>query len=169
MKVTGFNHLSIGSRDLDESARFYVEVLGMETIPTYNFGFKTRYLRCGDLQLHLFQLEDSIPTYQHFALDVDDFHAAYEAAKKIGALDYTAFRNPVNELPDGCVQMYLRDPTGNLIEIDWPDVTTLDRSRILEMKLLSEFATQDAEGLKASLYLDRPHMKPDIASKLAAH
>jgi len=169
MKVTGFNHLSIGSRDLDESTRFYVEVLGMETIPTYNFGFKTRYLRCGDLQLHLFQLEDSIPTYQHFALDVDDFHGAYEAAKTIGALDSTAFRNPVNELPDGCVQMYLRDPTGNLIEIDWPDVTTLDRSRIPEMKLLSEFATQDAEGLKASLYLDRPHMKPDIAAKIASH
>jgi hypothetical protein len=27
------------------------------------------------------------------------------------------------------------------------------------MRLLSEFATQDNEGLKASLYLDRPHMK----------
>jgi hypothetical protein len=90
---------------------------------------------------------------------VDDFHAAYDAAKAMGALDSTAFRNPVNELPDGCVQMYLRDPAGNLIEIDWPDVGTLDRSRIPEMKLLSEFAEQNAEGLAASLYLDRPHLK----------
>ena len=88
---------------------------------------------------------------------MDDFHAAYEAAKAIGALDSTAFRNPVNELPDGCVQMYLRDPAGNLLEIDWPDVNTLDRSRIPEMKLLTEFAEQDDEGLTASLYLDRPH------------
>jgi hypothetical protein len=56
--------------------------------------------------------------------------------------------------------MYLRDPAGNLLEIDWPDVGTLDRSRIPEMKLLTEFAEQDAEGLKASLYLDRPHLKP---------
>ena len=71
----------------------------------------------------------------------------------------TAFRNAVNELPDGCVQMYLRDPAGNLIEIDWPDVATLDRSRIPEMKLLTEFAEQDDEGLAASLYLDRPHLK----------
>jgi len=53
----------------------------------------------------------------------------------------------------------LRDPSGNLIEIDWPDVETLDRSRIPEMKLLSEFAKQNEEGLAASLYLDRPHMK----------
>jgi catechol 2,3-dioxygenase-like lactoylglutathione lyase family enzyme len=160
MKVTGFNHLSIGTKDLAKSVRFYQTVLGMEVIPSYNFGFKTKYLRCGDLQLHIFELEDHVPLYQHFAVDVDDFHAAYDAAKAIGALDSTAFRNAVNELPDGCVQMYLRDPSGNLIEIDWPDVRTLDRSRIPEMKLLSEFAEQDAEGLRASLYLDRPHLKP---------
>jgi hypothetical protein len=47
-------------------------------------------------------------------------------------------------------------------------VTTLDRSRIPEMKLLSEFATQDDEGLKASLYLDRPHMKPNTPTKAPA-
>ena len=159
MKVTGFNHLSIGTKNLEESVKFYETVLGMRTIPSYNFGFRTKYLRCGDLQLHIFELEDHVPVYQHFALDVDDFHAAYDAAKAIGALDSTTFRNPVNELPDGCVQMYLRDPSRNLIEIDWPDVGTLDRSRIPEMKFLSEFAEQNEEGLAASLYLDRPHLK----------
>jgi catechol 2,3-dioxygenase-like lactoylglutathione lyase family enzyme len=165
MKVTGFNHLSIGTRDLAATVKFYETVLGMETIPSYNFGFKTKYLRCGDLQLHIFELEDHVPVYQHFAVDVDDFHAAYDAAKAMGALDSTAFRNSVNELPDGCVQMYLRDPAGNLIEIDWPDVTTLDRARIPEMKLLTEFAAQNAEGLAASLYLDRPHLKPARQAK----
>src|SRR5271156_4765559 len=160
MKVTGFLRLPTGPRNRSERVRFYETVLGMQTIPSYNFGFKTKYLRCGDLQLHIFELEDHVPFYQHFAVDVDDFHAAYDAAKAMGTLDSTAFRNPVNELPDGCVQMYLRDPAGNLIEIDWPDVETLDRSRIPEMKLLSEFAEQDREGLAASLYLDRPHLKP---------
>jgi hypothetical protein len=29
-----------------------------------------------------------------------------------------------------------------------------------EMKLLAEFAEQNEEGLAASLYLDRPHLKP---------
>ncbi|SRR5258706_11187572 len=52
MKVTGFNHLSIGTKNLAESVKFYETVLGMQTIPSYNFGFKTKYLRCGDLQLH---------------------------------------------------------------------------------------------------------------------
>jgi catechol 2,3-dioxygenase-like lactoylglutathione lyase family enzyme len=160
MKALGFNHLSVGSTDLEKTAQFYESVLGMERIPTYNFGFKTVYLRCGDLQLHVFELEDTIPKFQHFALDVDDFHAVYEAAKAANALDMVTFRNAVNELPDGCVQMYLRDPSGNLVEIDWPDVNTLDRTRIPEMKKLAEFAVQSGSALKASLYLDRPHMKP---------
>jgi hypothetical protein len=36
-------------------------------------------------------------------------------------------------LPDGAVQMYLRDPAGNLVEVNWPDVTTLDREVIPEI------------------------------------
>jgi catechol 2,3-dioxygenase-like lactoylglutathione lyase family enzyme len=159
MKVAGFNHLSIGTRNLAESVKFSETVLGMQTIPSYNFNFKTKYLRCGDLQLHILELEDQVPFYQHFTVDVDGFHATYDAAKEMGALDLMAFRNPVNELPDGCVQMYLRDPAENLIEIDWPDVEKLDRSGIPEMKLLTEFTEQNEEGLAASLYLDRPHLK----------
>ena len=173
MKVTGFNHLSIGTRNLAETVKFYQTVLGMETIPSYNFGFKTRYLRCGDLQLHIFELEDQVPLYQHFAVDVDDFHAAYDAAKALGALDSTTFRNPVNELPDGCVQMYLRDPAGNLIEIDWPDVGTLDRARIPEMKLLTEFAEQDQEGLAPRSIsiglISRPHDARDSEERQMAN
>jgi catechol 2,3-dioxygenase-like lactoylglutathione lyase family enzyme len=159
MKALGFNHLSVGATDMEACATFYETVLGMERIPNYNFGFKTIYLRCGDLQLHVFELADHIPKFQHFALDVDDFHAVYDAAKKLGALDMATFRNAVNELPDGCVQMYLRDPGGNLVEIDWPDVGTLDRSRIPELKKLADFAEQKGDALAASLYLDRPHMK----------
>ena len=161
MKATGFNHLSIGAKDLEASLAFYEQVLGMERIPTYNFGFTTQYLRCGDLQLHVFLLEDVVPVYQHYAVDVDDFHAVYEAAKQLGALDSTTFRNAVNELPDGSVQMYLRDPAGNLLEVDWPDISTLDTSKIPELKKLSQFAEQKAEALEASLYYDRPAMQPN--------
>ena len=40
MKVTGFNHLSIGTKNLAESVKFYETVLGMQTIPSYNFASK---------------------------------------------------------------------------------------------------------------------------------
>ena len=160
MVAISFNHLSIGAKDKEASVKFYEDVFGMERIPTYNFGFVTQYLRCGDLQLHIFELEDHVPHFQHFAVDVDDFHAVYDKARALGALDNTTFRNAVNELPDGSVQMYIRDPGGNLVEVDWPDISMLDRSRIPELKPLSAFAKQEGEALKASLYYDRPHLRP---------
>jgi catechol 2,3-dioxygenase-like lactoylglutathione lyase family enzyme len=127
MCATGFNHLSISARNLEESLRFYEEMFDLERIPTYNFGFKTQYLRCGPQQLHIFELEDSVPVRQHFALDVDDFEAVYRAAKARGAIDSETFYHCTYELPDGRRQMYLRDSAGHMIEVDWPDFTTLDR------------------------------------------
>lgn len=155
MTATGINHLSISARDIEESVRFYEEVFGMERIPTYNFGFRTQYLRCGSQQVHVFQLPETPPTYQHFALNVDDFHALYDLAKARGVLDTETFGNAVNAMPDGSVQMYIRDPAGNLVEANWPDVETLDRSRIPDLANLADRFPQTGENLEATLYLDR--------------
>lgn len=155
MPAIGLNHLSIGARDVDESVRFYVEMFGMELIPTYNFGFRTQYLACGDQQLHIFALPDAVPHYQHFAIDVDDFMAVYDRAKAAGLIDHATFGNGVNEMPDGTVQLYLRDPGGNLVEVDWPDVATLDVARIPELKRLADRFEQTGENLEATLYRAR--------------
>ncbi len=154
MTTTGINHLSIGATDLDASIRFYETVFGMTCIPTYNFGFRTQYMRCGSQQIHIFHLPDAVPKYQHFALNVDDFMAVYDRAKVLGILDGETFGNPVNELPDGSVQLYLRDPGGNLVEVDWPDITTLDRARLPELRRLADRFEQVGENLEATLYLD---------------
>jgi catechol 2,3-dioxygenase-like lactoylglutathione lyase family enzyme len=155
MRAIRFNHLSISTSNLEESLRFYEEMFGLERIPTYDFGFKTQYLRCGSQQLHIFELEDSVPVRQHFALDVDDFAAVYRAAKARGALEHETFYNCMYELPDGAVQMYLRDPAGHLVEVNWPDVATLDRSAFPELKKLNDRVPQTGEALEATLYLDR--------------
>lgn len=155
MTATGLNHLSISATNLAESLRFYEEIFGMERIPTYNFGFQTQYLRCGDQQVHVYVLPESVPRYQHFAINVDDFHGVYERAKARGVLDGEAFGNPVNEMPDGSVQMYLRDPGGNLVEVDWPDINSLDRQRLPELKRLADRFEQTGKNLEATLYLNR--------------
>ena len=49
--------------------------------------------------------------------------------------------------------MYIRDPAGNLVEIDWPDVSTLDRSTLPEFKKLDDDVPQTGEALHATLYL----------------
>ncbi len=51
--------------------------------------------------------------------------------------------------------MYVRDPAGNLVEANWPDVSLLDRSRIPDLKALAERFPQTGENLEATLYLDR--------------
>jgi hypothetical protein len=51
--------------------------------------------------------------------------------------------------------MSLRDPAGNLVEIDWPDVTTLDRSVFGEIKKLSDSVPQTGDALQATLYLNK--------------
>jgi catechol 2,3-dioxygenase-like lactoylglutathione lyase family enzyme len=153
MRATGFNHVSVHARDLQESVRFYTEVLGMETIPTYNFAFPVQYLRLGDLQLHLFQRETDAPSFHHIGINVDDFEEAYTRAKELGILERDSFFEDMYELPDGSVQMYLRDPAGNLVEIDWPDVTTLDRSLFPELKKLDDSVPQTGDALRATLYL----------------
>ncbi|MCC2665496.1 MAG: hypothetical protein K0S35_3418 [Geminicoccaceae bacterium] len=84
MAAIRFKHISISATNLEESLRFHEEMFGLERIPTYNFGFRRQYLRCGAHQLHIFELEDAVPVRQHFALDLDDFTAVYRAAKAQG-------------------------------------------------------------------------------------
>ena len=156
MRATGFTHVSVHAHDLEESARFYIEVFGMEEIPAPNFYSPVRWLRVGDLQLHLFQSEVPAPTRHHFGIDVDDFEAAYTKARELGIGDEHHFSADVYELPDGAVQLYLRDPAGNLVEVNWPDVTTLDRSVVTGIE--KRDVPQTGDALRATLYLrkDRP-------------
>ncbi len=149
MRATGFTHVSVHAHDLDESARFYAEVFGMEEIPAPAFPFPVRWLRVGNLQLHLFQSEDPAPRGHHFGIDVDDFEAAYEKVRELGVQEKEGYFSNVYELPDGAVQLYLRDPTGNMVEVNWPDVSTLDRS------VVGEIEKVDAGESGATLYLPR--------------
>ena len=150
MRATGFTHVSVHAHDLEESARFYKEVFGMQEIPAPDFPFPVRWLRVGDLQLHLFHSDEAAPKGHHFGLDVEDFEATYEKVRELGVREKEGYFSKLYELPDGAAQMYIRDPAGNMVEVNWADVRTLDRSVI----------TEEIEKVKgdpdAALYL-RPH------------
>ena len=148
MRATGFTHVSIGATDLEESVGFYKDFFGMEEVPSPDFSGPVRWLRVGGLQLHLFLDDSPAPERHHFALDVDDFEEAYRKAEELGVRDGDRF-STVRELPDGAVQMYLRDPSGNLVEVNWPDVNTLDREVIPEIQKIGG----DPEAV---LYLEPP-------------
>jgi catechol 2,3-dioxygenase-like lactoylglutathione lyase family enzyme len=154
VKGMRLNHVSISSIDVEESVRWYEALFGLERVDTYTFAFPTQYLRLGEQQLHIFQREQTdAPAFHHIAIDVDDLEEAWRRAQELDALDATAFFSPIYELPDGTVQVYLRDPGGNLVELDWPDVTTLDREVFGEIPKLADAVPQTEEGLRATLYL----------------
>src|SRR5947209_9022515 len=118
MAAISINHVSIHAQDLERSAAFYVQLLGMELIPTPTFAFPVAWLRLGRQQLHLFVRSDARPPQFHdVGLNVDDFDAVYWRAREQRLRDDRAFFSGMYELPDGSVQMYLRDLAGNLIEV----------------------------------------------------
>jgi catechol 2,3-dioxygenase-like lactoylglutathione lyase family enzyme len=153
MRATGINHVSIPCRDLDESERFYREAFGLERIPSPDFRRPVRWLQLGGHQLHLMETPEAHPfPGQHFGFDVDDFEGVFVRLRELGALDRESHTVPIWELPDGSVQMYARDPAGNLIEINWPDVSTLDRDVVGEIPRRADDVPQSADGLRAKLY-----------------
>jgi catechol 2,3-dioxygenase-like lactoylglutathione lyase family enzyme len=153
MRATSLNHVSIHAPDLEASVRFYTEIFGMEVIPSPNFRHPVQWLRLGDQQLHLFQRDTPAPEFHHIGLNVDDFEAAYLKAKELGIQESESWFSHIYELPDGSVQFYLRDPGGNLVEIDWPDASGLHPSIVTDLKKLDDDVPQTGDALRATLFL----------------
>jgi YD repeat-containing protein len=151
--ATRINHVSIVADSLDESARFYEDLFGMERVPTARFPDPVLWLRLGEQQLHLFESDEDPPTpRQHVSFDVEDFDAVYAKAKAMGILDSGTFGSPLRSHPVGWVQMYLRDPAGNLVEIDWPDVGTLSEETRADVLPLETAVEQTGDAARASLF-----------------
>jgi len=148
------NHVSVSASDLEASTHFYEELFGLKRIATPNFGSPTRWLRVGDLQLHLFLRAGDPPAHHHFALTVQDFETVYRKAQRLDAFDQIIVGGPIRELPDHSVQMYLRDPDGNLVEVDYPDASRRNRGVIKELPTLEEQFPQSAENRTATLFLE---------------
>ncbi len=152
MPAIYLNHVSVSARDLNESTRFYEDLLGMERIPTPNFGGNVQWLRVGSQQLHLAEREVPINNLNHFGVTVDDFPAVYRKAREMGIFNDRMQGYHLCELPDGKVQLYVQDPAGNTLEINHPDVATLpDEIRADITKLVDAFPQSDAT-LQARLY-----------------
>ena len=158
MAEVQLNHVSIHADDIEESAEFYHELFDMERVPAPNFSVEVYWLRCGDKQIHLFDRDVPAPQYHHIGLQVDDFEEVYYRAKEMGIIDDWAQNEDATGLyglPDGSVQMYIRDPADNMIEIDWPDASTLNPEIQEEIIDRSDLTPQDGEAADATLFFDR--------------
>jgi catechol 2,3-dioxygenase-like lactoylglutathione lyase family enzyme len=150
---TTINHVSVNAVDLQQSVDFYVELLGAELIPTPNFGLPVQWLALGRTQLHLFERDIQPTSHHHLGITVDDLEPVYRVAEKHGALDRTAFRNHLVELPGDVVQLYIRDPAGNLVEIDQHGVDRLPDDIRAQLKGLWELNPQSEDNMRGRLFV----------------
>jgi catechol 2,3-dioxygenase-like lactoylglutathione lyase family enzyme len=145
------NHVSINALDLRESIAFYVDLLGAEPIATPNFGLPVQWLALGSTQLHLFERDLTPTSHHHLGITVDDLEPVYRAAKRRGAFDDNAFGNHLVELPGDVVQLYVRDPAGNLVEFDHHGVDRLPDDLRALLRPLWDFNPQTDEQMSARL------------------
>jgi catechol 2,3-dioxygenase-like lactoylglutathione lyase family enzyme len=151
--VSRINHVSVNALDLEASAEFYVDLLGAERIPTPNFGIPVLWLALGNTQLHLFERDLMPSSHHHFGVTVDDLEPVYRAADRRGAFDHDTFRNHLVELPGDVVQLYVRDPAGNLLEIDHHGVDRLPEDLRAQLKGLWDLNPQSDENLRGRLFV----------------
>jgi catechol 2,3-dioxygenase-like lactoylglutathione lyase family enzyme len=149
------NHVSINALDLEESVDFYVDLLGADPIATPNFGIPVQWLALGRTQLHLFEKDLQPTSHHHLAITVDDLEPVYRAAERRDAFDREAFGNHLVELPGDVVQLYVRDPAGNLVEIDQDGVDRLPDDLRSQVKGLWDFNPQSDEHMSARLFVPR--------------
>ena len=113
----GVHHVGINVKNLEACRAFYVDVLGLETLPRPDFGFPGAWLQAGKQQIHLLQqaeFRDPSPG-QHFAFQVADLDAAIDELRSREIQVSDPF-----EIPDVGRQAFLRDPDGNGIELNQP-------------------------------------------------
>jgi len=145
------NHVSVNAKDLAASVAFYVDIFGAEPLPTPNFGLPVQWLGIGESQLHLFEVDVDPLSHHHFAVTVEDLEPLFRRAEARDAFDFTAFGNNLVELPGDLAQTYLRDPAGNLVEIDTPGASRLPEALRSQLKRLEDMHPQTAENLSARL------------------
>ena len=138
-KITKINHVTLIVDQLETAAEFYEKELGLEVIPAFLFDYPTAFFKINeDQQLHLTEWDDVQSYRGHICVQVDDFNRLFFRMKELGMIDTQPW-GKVRQLPDGAMQMFIRDPSGNLVEISSdPDFKDqLDRA-IFEDELYQE-------------------------------
>lgn len=110
-------HVNIMVDDLETGVAFYHDVVGVELDETPDLGFPAQFFKFENgTQIHMNEIKDVHPFRSHFCIVVNDFNDVFKRMKAHGVIDIEAW-GKVRQLPNGAMQMFARDPSGNLLEI----------------------------------------------------
>lgn len=119
-----FNHLALSVNDVNRSAEFYKDVLGLEEITNRTKMEGIRWFALGEeKELHLISiLKESVTINKavHFALTTPDFDAFIKTleTRKITYSDWPGTEGKINIRADGIRQIFFQDPNGYWIEVN---------------------------------------------------
>ena len=132
MQFSQIQHCSLVVQDLERSAAFYRDILGLTEIEipaTFKpAGLNVRWFQLGAQQVHILLGRENPPDSQHhMALEVYDVQAARSWMKERGLEIQEAVLIP------GAKRFFIRDPDHNLIEIiEWkeayPNIPVKDKT-----------------------------------------
>ncbi len=121
--VTGYNHVALAVKDLEASAKFYREIIGIEPVPVPEHlkAIRSWFKIAPGQELHLlagrtFPVTNNDPNLGHFALTIADADPVEQFLKTKG-LPYLR-----QQRFDGAWQIYISDPDGYFIELNEPKV-----------------------------------------------
>lgn len=153
-RIQRINHVTLIVDNLEEACAFYEQEFGLEPLPAFKLDFPAQFYRINDeQQLHLSEWEDAPSFRGHVCVQVDDFNTVFHRMKEQGRIDIAPW-GKVRRLPDGAMQMFIRDPSGNLVEISCSPDTPIDPA-ILEDKALYQEGVyvsnrNDSRGLQST-------------------
>jgi lactoylglutathione lyase len=119
-----FNHLAIYVVDMNRSGDFYMNIIGLDSIPEPFHDGKHIWLKTGaGNSLHIIQGAESKKEYykgNHICFSVPSIEVFTAMLKKKGITfeDLAGTKNVVSSRPDGIKQLWLQDPDGYWIEIN---------------------------------------------------
>ena len=116
MKILDLNHVAIHVHDIEVSAAFYGEKIGLPTMERPGFAFPGAWFRIGTTQeLHLIGGRETAVVADkrgtHFAFQVPSIENAWNLMTERGLDPYSR-----QTRPDGAFQFYVSDPDGHVIE-----------------------------------------------------